>query len=121
MKRLLSLTILILIISFVNGCGENDDVIIEPVDVDVDVRVTQPIAKLIEMKPEPGSTVFRGDEITLKFTEVPEDLRLNATSKSYLQHNGDKIATLTIHDDYVIIIWKHGYLRVNYDIQILPF
>ena len=119
MKRLLALTILILIISFVNGCGEDDDVIIEPVGVDV--RITQPIAKLIEIIPEPGSTVFPGDEITLKFTEVPEDLHILASSTTNLHHNGDKIATFTIHNDHVIIIWKHGYLRVNYDIKISPF
>ncbi len=141
MKRLLAFSVFILIVGFIIGCEETET----PAEVEFteNIEILQPVAKLIESIPPAGSTVSFGDEITLKFTEVPENLEISPHSilhrgKSIfglgffireLHYNGNKTPTFKIisnigdsglsglfHDIEIRIQWTHGNLFINYSV-----
>ncbi len=141
MKRLLVLSVFIFIVGFIIGCEETET----PVEVEFteNLEILQPVAKLIESIPPAGSTVNFGDEITLEFTEVPENLEISPHSILHhgqsifglsffireLHYNGNKTPKFKIisnigdgglsqlvHDIEIRIRWAHGNLLINYSV-----
>ncbi len=141
MKRLFAFTVLIFTVGVIIGCEETET----PTEVEVtkDVELSQPVAKLIESIPSVGSTVNFGDEIALRFTEVPENLEISPHSISHrgqdifglgyfireIHYNGNKTPTFKIisnigdsglarlvHDIEIRIRWTHGNLLLSYSV-----
>lgn len=127
------------------GCSETETPITET-PVEVKVQVSQPVAKLIRATPKEGSTLQSGDQITLEFTEVPENFmfrcykidrhgriiskRFSDTNiffddtKAETVYNGTKKVRFKVPrligsgsiPVRIYIVWTHGRVILDYNI-----